>query len=859
MELQNAFEIIFNDSTMEAAISAIKADRERAGDLLLKRLKESVQSLREAPENEQRPDITLNKTLDLLRVLEIKETFPVLLGLMRIDSCCRAVSPQMLVSCLLAVIPDESGAQQLRAGLLEETICPAGKRAACIAVVAFYQKAERPQETEAFFSELVSFFEKKGTDNFGEFDLLFCILQLCRDWDYIRLNGKLKSLLIQLIIHSESGFDASWFRDYFCYLYQLDPLIAAKIHGTEDYIRSLYRCKDPEIFEFETMEDIGRYLCAKTFGTVKGINLDIVKIAIKRLKRYPFNERPYPISDEQYYREICAYLGLKRIPKDIYTQADALYREVFIDRYSALKKRIECLIRNTEQEQRETDRERTDIIEKSNQAHSLFKEMDMEIRQLARNEIRAKELNSLHQQGAVKGVGMLDYIQSQVERFFLAFCGEACGQETPSDRLREISIQCAYWDNVEIEDYFRPYRQVLEHLETLLTEDPNFTLQNMFYHVKFIPFAEQLQKEYKNQIYAAEETERDGIVDEIRQKEKEHPLYPANLIECTKEGPAAYAAVLEHYIPQTVESIRTALDRSVCLTKRKAVIQQCLDMIECGDNELVINLLPVQMEGLFADLLEYTTIYKYIDNIKLYKSLLNLELAEKIERGGTNDVNIPLDAAAYFKYYFSSVIRNTVAHGNYFLLAESRGIHGDWSEDSGDDCVKRILALELLLDLNYLVRMISETNEIDTAKRYIESTAKHCMETDETDREILYDCLFKDLNQTRDRINLSQYKFGIFVTYNARQIMFWMFNPYYEKYIDAESLHTVRTAVCSAEFWKYIQKYLNKSETRKWSVNEFDNTVKRLLKIQRELMDRGLMEQDTVDLMKKVSNLLEER
>lgn len=31
MELQNAFEVIFNDSTVEIAISAIKADREISG------------------------------------------------------------------------------------------------------------------------------------------------------------------------------------------------------------------------------------------------------------------------------------------------------------------------------------------------------------------------------------------------------------------------------------------------------------------------------------------------------------------------------------------------------------------------------------------------------------------------------------------------------------------------------------------------------------------------------------------------------------------------------------------------------------------------------------------------------------
>lgn len=41
-------------------------------------------------------------------------------------------------------------------------------------------------------------------------------------------------------------------------------------------------------------------------------------------------------------------------------------------------------------------------------------------------------------------------------------------------------------------------------------------------------------------------------------------------------------------------------------------------------------------------------------------------------------------------------------------------------------------------------------------------------------------------------------------------------------------------------------------------MKELGNTVKKMLKSQKALMARGLMEQDTVDLMKNVSDLLEE-
>ena len=56
----------------------------------------------------------------------------------------------------------------------------------------------------------------------------------------------------------------------------------------------------------------------------------------------------------------------------------------------------------------------------------------------------------------------------------------------------------------------------------------------------------------------------------------------------------------------------------------------------------------------------------------------------------------------------------------------------------------------------------------------------------------------------------------------------------------------------------YVQEYLGKRGRGEWRVKELGNTVKKMLKSQKALMARGLMEQDTVDLMKNVSDLLGE-
>lgn len=78
----------------------------------------------------------------------------------------------------------------------------------------------------------------------------------------------------------------------------------------------------------------------------------------------------------------------------------------------------------------------------------------------------------------------------------------------------------------------------------------------------------------------------------------------------------------------------------------------------------------------------------------------------KIDFALGKDVNLSFDAVAYFKYYFNNIVRNTVAHGNYKLLIQGRDVHKENLIAVADDVIKRIITLELLYDLHYLVYTI---------------------------------------------------------------------------------------------------------------------------------------------------------
>ncbi len=153
---------------------------------------------------------------------------------------------------------------------------------------------------------------------------------------------------------------------------------------------------------------------------------------------------------------------------------------------------------------------------------------------------------------------------------------------------------------------------------------------------------------------------------------------------------------------------------------------------------------------------------------------------------------------AYFKYYFNSTIRNTVAHGRFSLLSDSNGKY-------------KKLALELLFGLNYFADTIFSINELDAMNEYINTTVmdyKSCKQ--ESDIHIFYDCLFSDLDGSRNCLRKSNYKSGVFKSYSPKQILWWIFNPFYESiYKCPAELSALRDLIKSPTFWNYILQKLN--------------------------------------------------
>ena len=117
--------------------------------------------------------------------------------------------------------------------------------------------------------------------------------------------------------------------------------------------------------------------------------------------------------------------------------------------------------------------------------------------------------------------------------------------------------------------------------------------------------------------------------------------------------------------------------------------------------------------------------------------------------------------------------------------------------------------------------------------------------------KIFYECLFSDLNGTRSCLWKSDYKIGLFKTYSPKQILWWMFNPFYESFCKySDELNTLRDLLKSPDFWNYVLDKLNEQFTSpRFNKDEFESVVKNMFSI-------PCRNSETIEILKKINKRL---
>jgi hypothetical protein len=228
------------------------------------------------------------------------------------------------------------------------------------------------------------------------------------------------------------------------------------------------------------------------------------------------------------------------------------------------------------------------------------------------------------------------------------------------------------------------------------------------------------------------------------------------------------------------------------------------------------HVVPIQIEGMFADYLMDSTTFRRFTKLEMYTSAV---LQEKIQYLLDIGDEIYTEVVEYFMYYFNNIIRNKIAHGNY------RSIFKDVID-------AEIFSIELLLDMCTLIYMTIRKSETEKMHRFIHGYQKHYAERIAGEHPH-FGALFNDVIGQK-----TIHSYDTIERYRPLQVAYWLINPYYEHIYEAvedkTDLLELRADFLSKDFWEYTLDKLNNVISEGFdylSINdEFGSVVNALFK-----------------------------
>lgn len=871
MDIQNAIDIILKQNEYKGARALLDSNKEKTKEYLQKLIEERIT-----------PDFTSDYNEEICQLLALSvqysvKAFNAYYLLLSDNSTYKDENRKNIISSSLFVdafaysISNLEELKQIEELFFREDMSDSRQVIIINVVYSYFSHLVGKDETENsdiseiihqrdkslidYFSNVISWideFYKSPQSTYGEdyegamrHNDIFCILRLIAVYHYdneyhmnLQTRSTLLSVIVQIIIASEISYNNSLFREYFRLLKLLSPQTYCEALHISDYIRNMRKTLYKEnIFKASTLEKVGQILYHKIQDDTE-CSEQILKLAIQIIHIYPLNKRNKPVKEEEYYEEITAYLDINTVPSEPLTVAKNQYDKVraelmlLIDRIRELEKKCD--------EKREESKAKSDDLKLKNGRNyrfddttSIRKALLIEIQKYKEFESLYRKKESLTDAEETGADSYLEYCINYLNNTFAIFIEDGKTKEEIDETLKQWALMDAS-RNLEytiaesafsIEDRFTPYFNIIEQFNMLIDDEPSMTLKRMRLRIKTYLFAKDItdkhQKSSGSKLADHSSNEYKNYIKELNS----HPFSLEKTI-CITDA-SEYLKRQKKVVAEAINRIMTNIDQSICLHKRKEVIEEIVSLFNNKKYATVINMIPIQIEGLFADYLEMSLIYKSGSDLNLFEQIYKSVFMTKAKMAETNDLNLGFETIGYFRYYFNSVFRNTVAHGNYWIL------FSDYTESEHIDDKKAsmILAHDLILDLNYIIDVVVNSNEIDEAKRYLEYTAaslgdldsydmttKTCesevddeeFELKELDRlDSRYQRLYLDL-LGESRFNIGNYKKGIFISYDPDQLLFWIFNPLIESVIDGSACIEIRKVLLSQEFWSYVIQKLQR-------------------------------------------------
>lgn len=550
------------------------------------------------------------------------------------------------------------------------------------------------------------------------------------------------------------------------------------------YIYKIFSEDDDVFFTKRTTNSLGRYLFAKIGKNVKGATSALIKKEILRYSCKPIVEN--------YYNELTNQVGIKMLP---------------LTALSLINKNYLKVKRNYQNYFLKADNKLDSITNKLNTINlsdmkikgsmgktPLSKDLSNEFLQLYINFEQRERLRTYRE--------IIEF-----DKQYLSECWKEEFEEEANVnqilRKKAKSICMGYDSN-----QFAVLKQHIQAAESNLKDE-----LIVFYKAKLIPLYEKIIYENMSK-HIAEEMQ--GKEYDVKEELKAIPEI-ADLIDKKNNNSNIYIATLEKLFNDfsIIDELNNAIN-NIPNDNRKEILRECLVLFESKKYGMFINILPIQIEGLFYDLLVDSTTYQLFTHIEIYEKPT---LREKLD---SFHENMHIDIFEYFKFYFNNLIRNVVAHGRV------NSNNGNRNEDVN----MKIIAYELILDLNCLLYYYIQKSEFIRMNILLRGFYKNIKGNDKLDYEKMnFNAMFATISRQR---HISIFNFGI-ERFEPMQTIYWIFNPSYEKrycsLYDKQDLEVARGILNNPTFWEYVNDKLLQCVSVGYDYERIDKAFGKVLNV----------------------------
>lgn len=528
---------------------------------------------------------------------------------------------------------------------------------------------------------------------------------------------------------------------------------------------------DAEIFNKTSLEQLGELYYDKILNNVEQASLELVNAVVKTIapKDSSFEEQ------EGYYRALCRILGIIKLPSDLLLDVEKEYDELFVQKYAVVMQKY----------QQEISRINSKLYSLKSQSNEIkrAKPSYMFMRDLATDETQLLEIysecNELRSRKS-----MLEFAMEYLNSRLMDFCNMQDITSVSVAKMRK-ALELSKTDVYGADFSFSSYKEYLEIVEDDIDRD-----YALFFKVKLYVIIENARKSYRYSTYTKSDDE--ALEEYETYLNKIPPIDTMNSYK--KNNLEHYDEVLEKLIVdfELMDGMQKGLESSVCLRERKGILLKAVELYNQGEYEIFNNIIPIQIEGMFADYLRDTTTFRRFSKMDIYADAV---LKDKIRYLHEIKSDIYPEAVEYFMYYFNDMIRNRIAHGRY-------------SGSNGESIQDKVFSKELILDMSMLVHMLTRKSETEKMYRFIHGYKEYYESRIRTSEHPCFGALFNDMiggKLIADYDTMDKYR--------PIQVAYWLVNPYYERIYgqveDKTDLLELRAELLSEEFWEYVLEQLN--------------------------------------------------